>query len=199
MGVPRTFLDSLSHSQTRCCVVIYCLFHTHVLFSFSPGIGFTFPCYRELFDTFFIVVHKKELIFLHWYHHISVLLFCWFGYINNPPTGIIFCTMNYAVHAVMYFYYFLMAVHCKPRWFKPVWITMAQISQMVVGCVVTAVGCYLLLVEQPEGCILSHKNITPNLVMYGSYLVLFVQFFFSRYKFRSSTSKGTGPNKSKNV
>lgn len=143
---------------------------------------FVLSKFPELVDTVFIVIHKKPLIFLHWYHHVSVLLFCWFGYIHNPPTGIIFSTMNYGVHAVMYFYYFLMAIHCKPKWFKPIWITIVQIAQMVVGCTVTAAGCYLLLFDKPEGCSLTNVNILPSLVMYGSYLILFVQFFFARYK-----------------
>jgi hypothetical protein len=136
----------------------------------------------ELIDTFFIVIHKKKLILLHWYHHISVLLYCWHSYVGKSPPGIVFCAMNYAVHALMYFYYFLMAVHRKPAWFQPVWITVAQISQMVVGVAVTVAGWYLMLVAPPaEGCWLSRENNLAALVMYGSYLFLFLQFFVGRY------------------
>jgi elongation of very long chain fatty acids protein 6 len=97
--------------------------------------------------------------------------------------------MNYAVHAVMYFYYFLMAVHRKPKWFKPVWITVAQISQMFLGCVVTGMGVYLLLIEKPDGCSLTGPNILPSIVMYGSYLILFLQFFVKRYALRPAKKK----------
>jgi len=75
--------------------------------------------FGELLDTFFIVVHKKPLMFLHWYHHITVLLFCWFSFIREQPMGIVFCVANYGVHSVMYFYYFLMAAKMKPKWFNP--------------------------------------------------------------------------------
>ena len=126
-------------------------------------------------------MHKKKLIFLHWYHHISVLLFCWAAYAESSPTGIIYCAMNYFVHGIMYFYYFLMAVRSKPKWFKAQWITLLQIAQMVAGIIVTAVGCYVLYVEQPVDCWLSPKNNSAAMVMYGSYFVLFVHFFFMRY------------------
>jgi hypothetical protein len=151
--------------------------------------AFLISKFPELFDTFFIIVHKKPLIFLHWYHHISVLIFCWYGYVRNPPTGIIFCTMNYAVHSVMYFYYFLMAVHRKPKWFRPEWITVAQIMQMVLGVLVTVIGTYLLVVEKPSSCYLTFANSMPAQVMYGSYLFLFVQFFFNRYLVRGNKKK----------
>lgn len=80
---------------------------------------FVLSKFVELFDTFFIVVHKKKLMFLHWYHHITVLLFCWYSFIHQQPMGIIFCVANYAVHSVMYCYYYLMAIKSKPKWFNP--------------------------------------------------------------------------------
>ena len=38
---------------------------------------FIFSKVPELVDTAFIVLRKKPLIFLHWYHHVTVLLYCW--------------------------------------------------------------------------------------------------------------------------
>jgi hypothetical protein len=38
---------------------------------------FAFSKIPELIDTVFIVLRKQSLILLHWYHHITVLLFCW--------------------------------------------------------------------------------------------------------------------------
>ena len=70
----------------------------------------------ELFDTVFIILKKKPLIFLHWYHHVTVLLYCWNSYVTESGAGIYFAAMNYAVHAVMYTYYFLQAVRVLPRY-----------------------------------------------------------------------------------
>ena len=139
--------------------------------------------FPELIDTFFIVIHKKPLIFLHWYHHISVLLYCWHSYVTKAPTGIIFCVMNYAVHAIMYFYYFLMAARIKPKCFNAMYITTAQISQMIVGVLVTIYGCFLLWIQKvsPDTCWLTPENNFAALLMYGSYLFLFLQFFWQRY------------------
>ena len=71
------------------CFHLYFLFLTYHL---------TTP-WSELFDTFFILIHKKPLIFLHWYHHITVLLYCWHSYVTTSPPGIFFVVMNYSVHA----------------------------------------------------------------------------------------------------
>jgi elongation of very long chain fatty acids protein 6 len=135
--------------------------------------------FPELLDTFFIVIHKKPLIFLHWYHHITVLLYCWHSYVTISPPGIFFVVMNYSVHGIMYFYYFLMAMRCKPKWLHPMIVTTAQISQMVVGVVVTLLGFYYYKTE--PACMVSAENNAAAFCMYGSYLFLFLQFFVGRY------------------
>mmetsp|Transcript_15061 Transcript_15061/g.41698 ORF Transcript_15061/g.41698 Transcript_15061/m.41698 type:complete len:300 (-) Transcript_15061:384-1283(-) len=142
----------------------------------------------ELIDTFFIVVHKKPLIFLHWYHHVSVLLYCWHAFVTKAPAGLIFVVMNYAVHALMYFYYFLMAVKCKPKWFNSIWITVAQISQMIVGVITTALG-FIMVPKYSGACFLTSDNNAAALIMYGSYLILFLQFFLKRYSVPVKTHK----------
>lgn len=139
---------------------------------------FVLSKFVELFDTFFIVVHKKKLMLLHWYHHITVLLFCWYSFACQQPMGIVFCAANYGVHSVMYFYYYLMAVKCKPKWFDPQVITVAQILQMVVG--VTACSQAWAQADS-EGSHVNKNVVMAGLLMYASYLALFVQFFFFRY------------------
>tara|TARA_B110000208_G_scaffold133444_1_gene161518 strand:+ start:1551 stop:2810 length:1260 start_codon:yes stop_codon:yes gene_type:complete len=70
---------------------------------------FVFSKFPELIDTIFIVLRKKPLLFLHWYHHVTVLLFCWHAYATRTGSGLYFIAMNFTVHAVMYTYYGLKA------------------------------------------------------------------------------------------
>jgi elongation of very long chain fatty acids protein 6 len=124
------------------------------------------------------------------YHHITVLLFCWHSYVTKSPPGVYFVGMNYAVHALMYFYYFLMAIHRKPKWLGAFWITLAQISQMIVGVAVTLAAFYYYKTE--PACNVTAENNAAAFVMYGSYLALFVQFFVQRYFSGKSASKASG-------
>jgi elongation of very long chain fatty acids protein 6 len=96
--------------------------------------------------------------------------------------------MNYGVHAIMYFYYFLMAVKLKPKWFNSIYITVSQISQMVVGVAVTSLG-FILPPKYEKECSLKSENNMGALIMYGSYLLLFVQFFIQRYQVKGGKPK----------
>lgn len=93
----------------------------------------------ELVDTVFLVLQKKPVIFLHWFHHVTVMLYCWHAYVNRIGPGIWFGGINYAVHSVMYLYYFLATYNRQSKLVRTITsmmqmpITIIQILQMVVS------------------------------------------------------------------
>jgi elongation of very long chain fatty acids protein 6 len=143
----------------------------------------------ELIDTVFIILRKKPLLFLHWYHHATVLTYCWCAYSLRTGSGIFFATMNYGVHGLMYAYYCAQALGGVPKWFPTILITYLQIFQMLVGVAICLSGWYYYLHDIP--CSNDLRMLIAAGVMYASYLFLFVQFFFNRYL-------GKEKNKSKN-
>jgi elongation of very long chain fatty acids protein 6 len=194
IGFLRTFPQLLYNLTTYDLANMICLEPRSTYGSGSTGLWvqlFVLSKFPELLDTFFIVIHKKPLIFLHWYHHVTVLLYCWHSYVTKSGSGIFFVVMNYFVHAIMYGYYGLMTLKCCPKWFKPIFITALQISQMVVGVAVTVVGFYLYHTwsNETRTCSITADNNTAAFVMYGSYLFLFLQFFFARYTPTVTTTK----------
>jgi hypothetical protein len=141
----------------------------------------------ELIDSVFIVLRKKPLIFLHWYHHVTVLLFCWNAYVDEASNGLYFVSMNYTVHAVMYFYYFLMTVRMVPKWFPSWIITLMQISQMMIGTFIIGITMYYShyggrLYKRGE-CSITDLSLWTGGIIYASYLYLFVEFAVKRFVF----------------
>merc|ERR1711936_510683 len=87
----------------------------------------------ELGDTVFIVLRKQKLIFLHWYHHVTVLIYCWYSFSEYTAPARWFIVINFVVHSLMYTYYAFKALRFRvPRCIAMV-ITCLQ---MVIGCVV---------------------------------------------------------------
>jgi elongation of very long chain fatty acids protein 6 len=133
------------------------------------------------------VLRKKPLIFLHWYHHVTVLLFCWNAYATMAGSGLYFVAMNYTVHALMYGYYCLQALNMCPKSFPAFLITFAQIAQMFVGTGVCISAWYYML--SGKTCHNDISNLTAGALMYGSYLYLFVDFAMKRYGKKGSSNK----------
>ncbi len=141
----------------------------------------------ELIDTAFIVLRRKPLIFLHWYHHVTVLLFCWSSYSTMAASGLYFVAMNYSVHALMYGYYFMQALKICPRSFPTALITISQITQMFIGTGVCMSCWYFLLAGRP--CHNDKSNLYAGALMYASYLYLFCDFAVRRFIFPSKKVK----------
>ena len=135
----------------------------------------------------FIVLRKQRLIFLHWYHHITVLLYSWYSYKDQVAGGSWFMTMNYLVHSLMYTYYAARAAGLRvPRPCAMV-ITATQILQMAMGLAVLGlVYSWMHEVRCPSNM----DNITWGSLMYLSYLILFASFFYKTYLRGSSGAKG---------
>lgn len=136
----------------------------------------------ELIDTVWLVLRKSPLSVLHCWHHVSVLLYCWHAYSTRTSTGLWFATINYVVHALMYSYFALtqLGKDCR-RAVKPfaIIITSLQLSQMVVGIVVTLAGMHYSAKGDCE--YVNRTNSVLGLAMYASYFVLFGNFFVRHY------------------
>lgn len=143
----------------------------------------------EMVDTLFLVLTKKPIIFLHWYHHLTVSIFCWYAGYSLIPSGIWFATMNYAVHSIMYFYYFLCAVGLR-KVIRPIapFITGAQLLQMIVGTAVVVYTFYYSYISE-KGCGVDRRTIRMGVCMYGSYFVLFAALFVHLYMKKGAAAR----------
>ncbi|CAF1179444.1 unnamed protein product [Adineta ricciae] len=133
----------------------------------------------ETIDTLFIVLRRQQLIFLHWFHHASVLVYCFYSYGHFAPSGRWFTSMNLCVHTIMYGYFALRAARFQvPRWIQQS-ITFLQLVQMAIGCIVN-IAAYKYK-QEGHHCMTSYNNIFVSLLLYLAYLLLFAYFFYSTY------------------
>mmetsp|Transcript_1029 Transcript_1029/g.1194 ORF Transcript_1029/g.1194 Transcript_1029/m.1194 type:complete len:323 (-) Transcript_1029:223-1191(-) len=155
--------------------------------------------YAELVDTGFIVLRKKNLSFLHWYHHATVLAYTWDAVVREQGVAVFYCLMNYFVHSVMYTYYFLAsAMKRPPRW--GMLVTVLQITQMIIGVGLTVYGIILAntttntqewsfaMAANPIDsgvCFVHFGNMLGACLMYSTYFYLFAEFFAKRYLFKA--------------
>ena len=102
--------------------------------------------------------------------------------VNCVAPGLWFAAMNYAVHSIMYTYYFAMAA--RLTWLAvPVapLITTTQILQMAVGSYVTFASASVHWHRGEAACHVNPANYKLGLAMYGSYFVLFCGLFLNKY------------------
>jgi elongation of very long chain fatty acids protein 6 len=149
--------------------------------------AFAMSKFVELGDTFFLIIRKRNLMFLHWYHHVTVLLFTWYAVVSESSTGRYFISMNLFVHSLMYTYFALQTINIKAPLFVSMTITTMQIMQMVGGIYAIVYSRNALLAG--ETCAQTFEVINSGLMMYGSYFILFLHFFLQAYVFNKKPRK----------
>lgn len=133
----------------------------------------------EFGDTFFIVLRKSPLSFLHWYHHITVLMYSWYGLATRNSAGHLFSSLNFGVHSVMYSYYMFKAMGFRVSSKIAKAITVLQLVQFLIGLVLVLIGMRMWF-EEIE-CGMNGTHVKAGLIMYGSYFILFLNFAYHRY------------------
>jgi len=145
----------------------------------------------SLFDTTLLLLSRRPVIALQWWHHSTVLLYCWHSFSAQISTGIWFAAMNYSVHSVMYGYFALASTSYR-RYIAPyaILITLAQLMQMLVGIFVTVIAVKYQMAGQE--CHVNRTNSVLGLLMYASYFVLFGGLFMENYVWGTKRTGSAG-------
>ena len=79
-----------------------------------------------------------------------------------------------------------------PRWISMI-ITLLQLTQMIIGCWINVKAWQYK--QNGEQCQVSDENLKVSLIMYGTYFILFAQFFLGSYIVKSSNREKVGQHK----
>lgn len=133
--------------------------------------------YTKLFewiDTLFLILRKRKIGFLHWFHHAVTMLYCLhashFSALGDG-SGTFFCGMNLFIHFLMYGYWAVVTIP-QLRWVRRfgVVLTVLQTAQMFIGVSVLITG-YSVCSDAWD------FNWHGTLFGFGMYAFYFVLFF----------------------
>jgi hypothetical protein len=185
MGALNLSRNIMKHSQESTEIK-----QTFCLTDFAPESGvpfwtaaFALSKIYEFGDTIFIVLRKKPLMFLHYYHHVTALFVSWLSTSHDIYGIFIWASfINYAIHSIMYSYFCLSAIEVKFPRFIPMLITSLQIIQMFFLISVYITG-YFTCKGKPGIVIGAASSI------FASYALLFSMYFYNRYMYTAKDKK----------
>ncbi|NXD97405.1 ELOV6 protein, partial [Chaetorhynchus papuensis] len=141
----------------------------------------------ELGDTLFIVLRKKKLIFVHWYHHLATLIFGWYGY-KDMAAGLGWnAALNLSIHCLTYTYYIVSAMGIRVPTSIAMLITTSQMVQMT-GFVIMSI--FMSFWKDDKLCQINGLFLAWSCGLYTTLLALFSNFFIKTYLSSTRKSKG---------
>ncbi|CAD5232460.1 unnamed protein product [Bursaphelenchus xylophilus] len=143
-------------------------------------IAFALSKIVEFGDTIFVVLRKRPLIFLHYYHHAAALIYAFHSGAHVSATGVVFALMNYAVHVLMYSYYAISALGIRLPKPLAMTITTLQTVQMFAAVGIT-IYAYYLKAFTDTFCQVYFSNLHLAFFIYVTFAALFLRFFYGTY------------------
>lgn len=139
----------------------------------------------EFGDTVFIILRKKPLQFLHYYHHLETCFVSFFIYSNGPlALARYFGPINLTVHTFMYGYYTLAAMGLRAPKHIAMIITLSQTMQMFICLMATSFALIVNDSCDSYGLHMKGTELSSIYVMIFTYLVyavLFTRLFYNLY------------------
>ena len=146
---------------------------------------FTWSKVFELFDTILILLMKKPLILLQWYHHMSTLYLCFYGYKTQEMFSRVMAVFNYWNHTWMYGLFAVKSLGVPvPKWVN-LGITASQITHMSVAVYLSLTALIMKVIGKE--CNASTNFMMAAFFIFTSFLVLFLNFFWKTYFNRRKT------------
>jgi fatty acid elongase 3 len=137
----------------------------------------------EFLDTVILVLKKKQLLYLHVWHHCTTYLLVWFSLTGEMSIQFLSQTVNCFVHIPMYYYYWMSSMGYQNIWWKK-YITSLQIFQFVttIGINCYWIYCYLTY-DKPCSGPVSVFFLGQGILV--TFLFLFIDFFNKNYQEKS--------------
>jgi elongation of very long chain fatty acids protein 6 len=134
----------------------------------------------QLLDTMFIILRKKPLPVVHWFQHVTMVLYCWDGFATRSPTLVFIAGANYMLNAMMYGSWCLVALKLKVVNLSavPLMITVMQICESVMGLGLCCVSLHHIMGGATCG---SPRNTIAGIMIYGSILFLQGSLEWNKY------------------
>jgi hypothetical protein len=155
--------------------------------------------YYDFVDTALLILKKKQLIFLHVFHHATVPLCAWMAFEGRLLLPLwMGMGINSAVHGLMYYYYYLRESGQKVWWRRHV--TQIQTSQFILGAFMTIYGAFhffkfpkiassdtgLPYFSYTKGCEAESWAIFTCGLFNLAFLFLFMHWYITTYKAAST-------------
>ncbi|XP_027733842.1 elongation of very long chain fatty acids protein 3 [Empidonax traillii] len=141
----------------------------------------------EMGDTVFIVLRKKKLTFVHWYHHLTAAVVSWYTYNAMVPGIGWVIALNFSIHALTYSYYTVTATGTRVPSSIAIIITTSQMVQMT-GFVI--LNFLIAFWKDDKVCPITWPQLLSSSWVYITLLILFCNFFFKTYLSGTRKSKG---------